>query len=156
MKQKKTNQSKKTKQNELSIVTTLKTISMVCLLIYIAIIFYFALLPANDVPGSLFNINSLILHFIEYIGLMLITSITLICWSNSRIITKSLILGFIISILTEIVQIFVPTRCFSLIDVLVNILGCLSFWIMGMIIMFIVFFSFVSHLFFPTEDEYGY
>jgi len=146
--------NKKKKETKLSL--TIKIVSMVMFLVYVYSMFYFAMLPGQDITSELVKTNSLLLHFIEYIGLMLITTITLICWTESKIISKSLIVGFIVAALTELVQLFVPGRSCSFQDFFVDMLGCFSFWVFGFIIMLLIFFSIVSHLYFSEEDPYEY
>ena len=133
------------KEQSINLESLIKPFTLFLLILYILVMIYFAALPSEKITNPTVRDNGNALHVIEFIGLMFISALTLICWDKLKIISKSCIIGFIMAALTELIQLFVPGRSCTLSDFLFDLLGCLTFWILGGIAGIIIMLSILSH-----------
>jgi len=113
---------------------TFKIIFGCALIMYIGAMFYFSLIPGEELKDTIIPKYSIILHFMEFFCLCLFSLLFISLYELKH--TEYYIIGLIIfmSIITETIQIFVPGRFFSLLDVVTNLCGGLFFMIIILII----------------------
>ena len=96
-----------------------KFISYSVLIVYISIMFYYAIVPFNVPVTFAFDSKRLLYHFAEHFifGILLLNA--------TRDTSRSLKFGLVYSILVELIQLIAPTRVFDFYDLGANILGLL-------------------------------
>lgn len=96
-----------------------KFISYSVLIVYISIMFYYAIVPFNVPVTFAFDSKRLLYHFAEHFvfGVLILNA-----FRNTK---KALIFGLFFSSLLELIQIWAPTRVFDFYDLGANILGLL-------------------------------
>ena len=92
------------------------------LALYIITIVVFAFLPGLDILGSIAKYDKA-LHFVEFfvLTLILLKSVTFYNFKNKLVIV--LMSALVIVVISELVQLWVPSRSFSLWDMVFDILG---------------------------------
>jgi VanZ family protein len=64
-----------------------------------------------------------VLGFVPFGGLLVIYLKNSRAWSNRKAIILAILLGFVVSLVIEVLQVFLPTRDSSLLDLINNTLG---------------------------------
>jgi hypothetical protein len=64
-----------------------------------------------------------VLGFVPFGGLLVIYLKNSRAWSNPKAVITTILLGFLVSLVIELLQVFLPTRDSSLLDLINNILG---------------------------------
>lgn len=101
----------------------LKILCFSIVAIYILSILILACLPGEQLPQDIPSNTSLYFHFIEYFVLTILLGVYLIIYTNYRPLITTFLIGTSLAIITEIIQIFVPGRCFGLDDIFANMAG---------------------------------
>ena len=96
----------------------LTVISIIYLIILLVGAFAVNLGTSDSAPGS-----DKSLHFIGFFILSLLLIFTFKNYTAKRVYLKSLIVAIIIGILIEIIQLFIPERSFSLLDLAADLGG---------------------------------
>jgi VanZ family protein len=93
--------------------------------IYILLMLIIAWTPGDKLPDNLTNNFTTSFHFLEFVGLSVLSLLFCFIKINDRKILMFFSIGFIMAIITEIGQIFIPGRAYALTDLLINISGFL-------------------------------
>lgn len=104
----------------------LQRLCALALVIYVLVLSYFILTPAQELPTI--NLWDKGLHFAAYLNLMLLC---LPLCNSRRALHLALLLVLIYSGATELAQGFIPGRDSSLLDLLANTLGSLLAYAAG-------------------------
>ena len=97
--------------------------ALVFLLIYISIMIGMSLIPGDNLKDSIIPKYSIVLHFLEFLGLAFVSTIVFALFDIEYFFSSITGLILFMSILTEGLQYFVPGRFFSVVDLVVNIAG---------------------------------
>jgi VanZ family protein len=104
-----------------------KMVLTCALIVYALVMIVGAIIPnPEDVP--LFAGNTKYFHLIGFIILSLMVFRTLQLYKVRRKNTLSIVLLVFFIVLTEVLQLFVSTRHFSLYDMLIDMIGCAVGW----------------------------
>ena len=120
----------KISEEEKLILLACKLIFTTLLVVYLGVMIYFSLIPGDELIDTFIPKYSIILHFLEFIGLSLISILCLFLYDLKYPILYVSSLIIFMSILTESIQYFIPGRFFSVIDLAVNLVGGLSLIVM--------------------------
>lgn len=101
----------------------MKKIKLITTLIYTLALAYFSLVPVPREFSETVKVNDIVQHFVAYFTL---TFLWYLYW---RKIKYSSILSLTVGLLTELIQLTVPYRVFSSIDLVANTAGVLLFTI---------------------------
>lgn len=96
-------------------------------LIYIALIFYYATLPGEQVAGPIKEAAKW-LHFIEFFGLALLLYLAGLYYDTELKLVIQGLLVMSIAIISEVIQMGVPGRTASYIDVMIDLAGAFSLY----------------------------
>jgi len=96
------------------------------LLMYLVIMFWFAAMPGQDVPGPM-SAHAKWLHFFEFFGLsVLIGCVFAYCGECKFLLTLGVIFVIIVAALTELIQLWIPGRSCSIVDFFVDLAGAFT------------------------------
>jgi len=101
--------------------------ALVFLLLYIGIMITMSCIPGKQLENTVVPTYSGLLHFVEFMGLALIGSLTFALYDKEYFFTNIVSLVVVMSALTEGIQYYIPGRVFSIADFVVNIAGGLTF-----------------------------
>jgi len=118
-----TNYNTKNIRNEELSVFMLKLVLTPILILYLSIMVYFSLIPGDELVDTLVPEYSVILHFLEFLGLSIILLLCFPLYASKY--TKTYIASMVVfmALITEAIQYFVPGRFFSSLDIAVNLSG---------------------------------
>ena len=97
-------------------------------MVYVGLMFYLSSLqmkPSAGIGDTSLDWNSL-LHIVEYFGLSLLTYRLFLHFQFGKTVLFAILFSILFGILDEVHQSFVPTRIFSLLDFVFDIMGSLS------------------------------
>ena len=90
---------------------------------YTMLILFLACVPGERLPNNNPPSASLIFHFLEYFVFAAFLGLVIFHFTKIKPLLAVFIIGIGLSFLTEIIQIFVPGRCFGIEDIFANIAG---------------------------------
>jgi len=109
-----------------------KYLWMVITILYIIGVFYLAMTPAEYVPEDISQAAKW-LHFAEFFILSLLLYIAFLPFDINIKFLCQVFLIFTIAILTEVVQLWVPGRTCSYVDVMIDLAGAFTLYALFMI-----------------------
>ena len=92
-------------------------------MVYIIGIIILACLPGKQLPSDVSSNMSLCFHFLEYFMLAILLGIWFLVYTDHKPLLSTFSICLLLAIVTEVIQIFVPGRCFGFDDILANLAG---------------------------------
>jgi VanZ family protein len=98
----------------------------IALLMYLVIMFWFAAIPGQDVPGPIAD-NAKYLHFLEFFGLTILIGALFSYYDGRKfLLTCGVIFVTTVAALTELIQLWIPGRSCSITDFFVDLAGAFA------------------------------
>jgi len=102
-----------------------KKIFLLITTVWTALILYYSIIPAPEVPGAGPTVSGTILHLAAYFVYGLLLRKTVGCFSSSKTktIVFSVLIGIALGAFTEAIQLFIPNRFADIFDFAADAVG---------------------------------